>query len=79
MGGFTTVQSVGSQIDGDARTAINRGVLPGTRILTSLRAIQNPRMTPDEIREAVRKMAADRSDVIKIFASKSFATAAERR
>jgi len=71
MGGFTTVQSVGSPIDGDLRTAINRGILPGARVLTSLRAIQNPSMTPDQIREAVRKMAADGSDLIKIFASKS--------
>src|SRR5580700_3115238 len=39
MGGFTTVQSVGSPIDGDLRAAINRGVLPGPRVLTSLRAI----------------------------------------
>jgi imidazolonepropionase-like amidohydrolase len=72
MGGFTTVQSVGSAIDGDARDAINRGVLPGARILTSLRAIQNPAMTPEQIREAVKKMKADGSDLIKMFASKSF-------
>ena len=71
MSGFTTVQSVGSAIDGDLRKAINRGVLPGPRVLTSLRAIQNPSQTPDQIREAVRKMAADGSDLIKIFASKS--------
>lgn len=72
MGGFTTVQSVGSPIDGDLRTAINRGVVPGPRILTSLRAISNPELTPDQIREAVRKMKADGSDLVKIFASKSF-------
>ncbi len=72
MGGFTTVQSVGSPIDGDLRTAINRGVLPGPRVLTSLRAINNPAWTPDQIREAVRKMKADGSDLVKIFASKSF-------
>jgi imidazolonepropionase-like amidohydrolase len=71
MGGFTTVQSVGSPIDGDLRTAINRGVLPGPRVLTSLRAINNGNLKPEEIREAVRKMAADGSDLIKIFASKS--------
>ena len=72
MGGFTTVQSVGSPIDGDLRAAINRGVLPGPRVLTSLRAINNPAWTPDQIREAVRKMKADGSDLVKIFASKSF-------
>lgn len=72
MGGFTTVQSVGSPIDGDLRSAINRGVLPGPRVLTSLRAINNPSLTPDQIREAVKKMKADGSDLVKIFASKSF-------
>jgi imidazolonepropionase-like amidohydrolase len=72
MGGFTTVQSVGSPIDGDARDAINRGVFPGARILTSLRAIQSPAMTPDQIHEAVKKMKADGSDLVKMFASKSF-------
>jgi imidazolonepropionase-like amidohydrolase len=72
MSGFTTVQSVGSPVDGDLRTAINRGVLPGPRVLTSLRAINNPSWTPEQIREAVKKMKADGADVIKMFASKSF-------
>ena len=72
MGGFTTVQSVGSPIDGDLRTAINRGFIPGPRVLTSLRTINDPKLTPAEIREIVRKMAADSSDVVKLFASKSF-------
>lgn len=72
MGGFTTVQSVGSPIDGDLRTALNRGVLPGPRVLTSLRAINNPDWTVDQIRDAVKKMKADGSDLVKIFASKSF-------
>lgn len=72
MGGFTTVQSVGSPIDGDLRNAINRGVLPGPRVLTSLRAINNPALTPEQIHEAVRKMKADGSDLVKMFASKSF-------
>jgi imidazolonepropionase-like amidohydrolase len=71
MSGFTTVQSVGSPIDKDLRDAINRGVLPGPRVLTSLRAINDPRLSEEQIREAVRKMAADGADVIKIFASKS--------
>jgi imidazolonepropionase-like amidohydrolase len=39
MGGFTTVQSVGSAIDGDLRDLINAGAIPGPRILTSLRAV----------------------------------------
>ena len=71
MAGFTTVQSVGSPIDGPARDAINRGVLPGPRILTALRPLSNPQLTPDQIHEYVRKVAADGADLIKIFASKS--------
>ncbi len=71
MAGFTTVQSVGSPIDGPARDAINRGVLPGPRILTALRPLSNPQLTPDQIHEYVRKVAADGADLIKVFASKS--------
>jgi imidazolonepropionase-like amidohydrolase len=71
MSGFTTVQGVGSLIDKDLRDAINRGVLPGPRVLTSLRAINDPRLSEEQIRDAVAKMAADGADVIKIFASKS--------
>ena len=36
INGFTTVQSVGAASDKELRDAINRGVLPGPRILTSL-------------------------------------------
>src|ERR1051325_7049386 len=38
QGGVTTVQSVGSAVDGAVRDHINRGLLPGPRILTSLRS-----------------------------------------
>jgi imidazolonepropionase-like amidohydrolase len=72
MGGFTTVQSVGSPIDGDLRTAIDRGALPGPRVLTSLGAINNPKLTVEQIRANIQKFAADKADLIKIFASKSF-------
>jgi imidazolonepropionase-like amidohydrolase len=72
MGGFTTVQSVGSPIDGDLRTAINRGALPGPRVLTSLGAINSPKLTVEQIRANIQKFAADKADLIKIFASKSF-------
>lgn len=71
-GGFTTVQSVGSPIDGDLRMAINRGILPGSRILTSLGAINNPSLSVEQIRTAVQKFATDKADLVKIFASKSF-------
>jgi imidazolonepropionase-like amidohydrolase len=35
MGGFTTIQSVGQEVDKDLRDLINRGVLPGPRIATA--------------------------------------------
>ena len=72
MGGFTTVQSVGAPLDGDLRTALNRGILPGPRILTSLGSINNPSLSVEQIRAAVQKFAADGADLVKIFASKSF-------
>lgn len=68
MAGFTTIQSLGSPIDGDARDAIKRGVMPGPRLLTSLRPVGNAKLTPAEIREAVLKNKADGADVIKMFA-----------
>lgn len=71
MAGFTTVQSVGSAIDADARDTIGRGILPGPRILTSVRQITDGRLTPDQIRERVRQLKQDGADLIKIFASGS--------
>jgi imidazolonepropionase-like amidohydrolase len=71
MAGFTTVQSVGSPIDGPARDVINRGVLPGPRILTALRPLNNPQLSPEQIHAYVRQVAADGADMIKIFAAKS--------
>ncbi len=71
MAGFTTIQSVGSPIDKEARDAIARGVLPGPRVLTCIRAITNPKLTPDEIRDTVRKLKAEGADLIKVFASES--------
>ena len=69
--GFTTVQSLGAPADKDLRDFINRGELPGPRLLTALRPIQDTNLTPDQIREWVRKVKADGGDLIKIFASKS--------
>jgi imidazolonepropionase-like amidohydrolase len=71
MGGFTTVQSVGSAIDGDLRDLINAGVIPGPRILTSLRAVKENTGDPEKIRAYVRKMKEDGADVIKLFATAS--------
>jgi imidazolonepropionase-like amidohydrolase len=71
LAGFTTVQSVGSDEDKAVRDAIERGVIPGPRLLTSLEPIFESTGTPDEIRKAVRKLAANGANLVKIFASKS--------
>ncbi|MBI4520554.1 MAG: amidohydrolase family protein [Gemmatimonadetes bacterium] len=71
LAGFTTVQSVGAESDRDLRDWIERGLIPGPRVLTSLRAIREPGGTPAELREFVRRAKADGADVVKIFASKS--------
>jgi imidazolonepropionase-like amidohydrolase len=72
MAGVTTVQSVGSAIDRDVRDAINRGVIPGPRVLTSIRQITDTRLTPEQLRELVRQTKAEGADLIKLFASKNF-------
>jgi imidazolonepropionase-like amidohydrolase len=71
MAGFTTVQSIGSPLDIDVRAAIARGVVPGPRLLTSIRPINETSGSPDEIRAFVRKLKADGADLVKLFASKS--------
>lgn len=71
MGGFTTVQSVGAEVDGPVRDLINSGQIPGPRIITSLRAIYDNTGTPAQIRAFVRKAKADGADVIKLFATAS--------
>jgi imidazolonepropionase-like amidohydrolase len=71
MAGVTTVQSVGAASDKPLRDAINRGVLPGPRILTSLGSIGNAKWTVDQIRDDIRKKKAEGADLIKIFASAS--------
>ena len=71
MGGFTTVQSVGAAVDADLRDIINRGKVPGPRLITSLRAVTENTGTPEQIRAYVRKMKEDGADVIKLFATAS--------
>jgi imidazolonepropionase-like amidohydrolase len=71
MGGFTTVQSLGSAIDGDLRDLIDSGAIPGPRIITSLRAVTEKTGDPEQIRAYVRKMKEDGADVIKLFATAS--------
>ena len=71
MAGFTTVQSLGSDVDKPLREAIAADVLVGPRLLTSLDPIFPGSKPPEELRAAVRKRKADGADVIKLFASAS--------
>jgi imidazolonepropionase-like amidohydrolase len=71
MAGFTTIQSLGSPEDKDLRAATASEALPGPTILTALNPITDAKLTPEQIREAVRKLKADGADVVKIFASNS--------
>ena len=71
MAGFTTIQSPGQANDVQLRDAVARGVLPGPRILTSIRQLNERSGTPDQIREQVRQLKKDGADVVKIFASAS--------
>ena len=71
MAGFTTIQSPGQPNDVELREAVARGVIPGPRILTSIRQLNERSGTPDEIRAKVRQLKTDGADVIKIFASAS--------
>src|SRR5258706_13041360 len=84
MSGFTTVQSVGERADLGLRAALEKNNVPGPRILTSVRQL-NERSgaqrgqrgappvlgTPDQLREAVREAKTAGADVIKLFASAS--------
>ncbi len=69
QGGFTTVQSVGSAIDGVVRDRIAQGLIPGPRVLTSLRQIQANAGDAEALRALVRKTKQDGADVIKLFAT----------
>jgi imidazolonepropionase-like amidohydrolase len=80
MNGFTTVQSVGEARDLEVRGALEKDGLPGPRILTSVRQINertggrgNPNglATPEQLRQAVRDAKTAGADVIKLFASAS--------
>jgi imidazolonepropionase-like amidohydrolase len=69
--GFTTVQSLGAPLDGPLSEAINRGSIPGPRLLTSLGIIDEKTGDPEHIRARVRELVVAGADVIKIFATKS--------
>ncbi len=69
VGGFTTVQGVGSRFDALVRDRINSGSLPGPRILTSFRQITKDSGNPEQLRALVRQTKADGADLIKLFAT----------
>jgi imidazolonepropionase-like amidohydrolase len=69
--GFTTVQTLAAPVDKTVRDAINAGVLPGPRVLTSIHQIRDNSGNPAKLRELVRQWKAEGADVIKIFASAS--------
>ncbi|MGH9348284.1 MAG: amidohydrolase family protein [Vicinamibacterales bacterium] len=72
LGGFTTVQSLGSgRRDPDARAWIESGRLPGPRLLTSLRSVDHNTGDPGKIRAFIRQVVADGADVIKVLATAS--------
>ncbi len=69
--GFTTVQSLGSRVDGPVRDTVARGVVPGPRIITSLGSLSARTGGPDELSAEVHRLADLGADAIKIFASES--------
>ena len=69
--GFTTVQSLGSAVDGPVRDAVRRGLVPGPRILTSMGQLSARTGGAEELAAAVDRLAAAGADAIKIFASES--------
>lgn len=71
MAGFTTVQSLGSDVDKHVRDAVAQGALPGPRILTSLRSISARTGSVEDIRRFVRAQKNRGADVTKVFASAS--------
>lgn len=71
LAGFTTVQSLGAPEDKPLRDEINSGVVPGPRIITAINPLTDEKLSPEQIREFVRKVKADGADVLKIFVSRS--------
>jgi imidazolonepropionase-like amidohydrolase len=78
--GFTTVQSVGEAADLDLRRKLEAENLPGPRLITSVRQLNertgaargtNTLGTPDQLRQAVREAKSAGADLIKLFASAS--------
>ncbi len=71
MGGYTTIQSIGSADDLLLRGEIATGHLIGPRLLTSSTSFNDITASPEQARAFVRARKAEGADLIKIFASKS--------
>lgn len=74
LAGFTTVQALGEFSDKPVRDAINQGLIPGPRILTSLEPIYgkgDSSGTDDELRALIRLRKSQGADLVKIFSSMS--------
>lgn len=69
--GFTTVQSLGSPVDGPVRDAVARGLVPGPRIITSLGSLNAGTGDAEAMAAEVQRLADAGADAIKIFASES--------
>ena len=69
--GVTTVQSPGSPEDKDLREAVEKGALPGPRVLTSLAPLNAEDGGPDAMHALVRERHKQGADLVKIFASRS--------
>ena len=69
--GFTTVQSLGSPVDGPVRDAVGRGVIPGPRIITTLGSLSARTGDSEAMAAEAHRMADAGADAIKIFASES--------
>src|SRR5260370_1358293 len=71
MGGFTTVQSVGAELDGDLRAQIAADAVAGPRLLTSLRQVNENTGRPEQIRQYGRKIKTDGAGLVKLVATAS--------
>ena len=69
--GVTTVQSPGSPEDKELRDAVERGEIPGPRVLTSLAPLDEKSGGPEAFHALVRERRKQGADLVKIFASKS--------
>ncbi|MFN0179168.1 MAG: amidohydrolase family protein [Gemmatimonadales bacterium] len=74
LAGFTTVQALGEFSDRPVRDAINSGLLPGPRILSSLEPIygkSDSTGSDDDLRAMIRLRKSQGADLVKIFSSLS--------